>query len=235
MTTVRELLTGSLRLISEAGEGQTPSAESLNDAFQALNEMIDSWTSGGGLIYNDTRETFSLIGGQASYTMGTGGDFNTTRPSVINEMFITSGEISYPVVLYDAAQYSVIESKQMGGLPYACYWDNNFALSTLTFHYVPDQNYSLTIYSSKPLARFASIDDVVNLPQGWERALRYNVAVAIAPEYEKEASQTVRRVATESLSNIHRAAQRKQNNIARVDVALQRMSQDIYNIYVGER
>lgn len=235
MTTVRELIHGSLRLIGEVGEGQAASAEAVNDAFNALNEIIDFWTADGNFIYNDTREVFTLTAGQKNYTWGIGGNFNSPRPYSVKDAFIVSGGISYPVVAYDMSEYANAQNKDMGGQPFAMYWDNNYPLANVILHYVPNQNYELHIYSLKPLTNFNSIDDVINLPQGWERALRYNLAVAIAPEYDKTASNDVKQIAASSMVAISRAWRQKQRNILRVDTALQRYGQDVFNVYTGWR
>ena len=42
---------------------------------------------------------------------------------------------------------------------------------------------SLELFSLKPLAQFASLGDTINLPSGYEQALRYGLAGVLAPEY----------------------------------------------------
>ncbi len=45
MTTANEQINGALRLLGVLAEGETPSAETSQDALAALNQMIDSWNT----------------------------------------------------------------------------------------------------------------------------------------------------------------------------------------------
>jgi hypothetical protein len=41
------------------------------------------------------------------------------------------------------------------------------------------------------MAQFASLDQTINLPEGYEAGLRFNLAVNLAPEYGRPIDQTV--------------------------------------------
>jgi len=50
MTTVRELIQSSLRLITVLGAGENMTAEDGNDALKTLNQMLESWAADGTII-----------------------------------------------------------------------------------------------------------------------------------------------------------------------------------------
>ena len=45
MTTAGDIIDGSLRLLGVLAEGETPSAETAQDALAAMNQMIQSWNT----------------------------------------------------------------------------------------------------------------------------------------------------------------------------------------------
>lgn len=230
MATARDIIEASLRKIHVVGRGQSLPSDEANDALDTLNAMLDSWSVEGGLVYAETQETFSLTGAQ-SYTIGDGGDFDTVLPVDIVAAFISIAGTDYPLELIDREQYAEITDKSLGSfVADVLYYDNNYPLATIRMHPVPASG-TLTLYSNKPLTRFSSLDTVYSMPVGYERALVYNLAVDIAPEYEKEAGMSVMRIANESKSNVLSANTRNDNNQSNIDSAL--LGNNTFNIYKG--
>jgi len=223
MSTIRDLITGSLRLIEEVGAGETASAESCADGLTALNAMLGSWSIQGDLVFTETTETFSLTSGQSNRTIGPTGNYVTTRPNkIIRATVSLTADDSYDLRILGMADYAEISDKTLSGEPEAVYYDGNFPNGTLYFWPVPSTTYGLVIYSEKSLSEYSSINDTLTVPPGYERAFRYNLAVEIAPEYGKSASPDVKSIAISSKSAIQ--AQNNQNDIDRqgVDPALMR-------------
>jgi len=230
MATIRDLIAGSLRLIEEIGAGETPSGESSADGLTALNAMISSWSIQGDLIYTETTETFTLTGNDGSYTLGPSGDFVTTRPIRIVSATINDGANDYELTVYGIDQYASISDKTTAGVPDSIYYDGNFPNITMKLYPVPDSAYTLTLYTEKPLTEYSSISDTLTVPPGWERGLRYNLAMEIAPEYGKQAPATVMKIAIESKNAIRNQNNRSDNEKLRVDEALGTVgSFDIYS------
>ncbi len=231
MATVRDLITASLRLIQEVGAGEVCTAESAVDGLSALNRMIASWSVDKDVIYTESAEVFNLTSG--SHTIGSGADFNTVRPVNIEQMFITDGGQTYPLWENDSTQYALIADKETIGRPTDFYYDGNYPVGTIKFYPVPDKTYQLNIYSRKALSQFTAITDNVVLPNGYERALIYNLAVEIAPEYGKEAPQSVQLTAAKSLRAIESGNNANDSNSLRVDYAL--TNGTTFDIYSGDQ
>lgn len=233
MTTVRDIVTRSLRLIEEVGAGQTARAEDANDALVALIAMLDSWSIDGQLVFTETVEDFSLTGNDGSYTIGTGGDFNTTRPLKIRAATIVepSGTDRTELEVLSMEEYAYQTDLTVTGRPQRVYYDANYPTGTLRFHPVPSQTYTVTLYTEKPLTNFTTVNDTVTMPPGYERALAYNLAVEIAPEFGKQASPAVSRIAIQSRNAIRTQNGLNDKMTMVVDDAL--VSDQPFDIYSG--
>ncbi len=231
MTTARNIIEKTAKKLSVLGRGQTLTSDQANDFLDTLNDMLSSWSVEGGMVYEESKDTFNADG-SLSYTVGSGGDFNTIRPFDISAVYITQGTVDYPLKKYDEKQYSQITLKDIKGVAGIFYYDNNFPLSNLFLYPVPDSSYTVTIYSQKPIASFSSLDAVVSLPSGYERALIFNLAVESAPSFEKEASPTIAKIAAESKGNIFTYNKRNETNVASVDNAIVSNGNG-YDIYRG--
>lgn len=232
MGTIRDLVTGSLRLIEEVGAGETATAESCADGLTALNAMIGTWSIQGDLVYTEVTENFTLTASTALRTIGPTGNFVTTRPvRVVAVSLNYATNIQYDVKVIGAAEYAAIPDKTLSGIPQYVYYDGNYPNAGMYFYPVPDSNYPITIYSQKPLSDFSTISDTLVAPPGYERAFRFNLAAEIAPEYGKQASVTVMKVAIESKNAIRDQNALNDTDVLRVDDAL--LEQNIFNIYRG--
>ncbi|MET3414822.1 hypothetical protein [Methylobacterium sp. 1030] len=224
MATVRDLITRSLRLIQVIGAAEPAGDEDAADALVTLNEMLESWSIEKDTIFEEKRETFPVSAGTASYTIGPAGVFATVRPVQIKAAFLREGTSDLPLTIIDDVEYSAIPDKSASTKPYRLYYDANHPLGTLIFDSVPPAPYTLGLTSLKPLTTLADLNTVLSLPPGYAQALRYNLALQLAPEYERPVSDDVRRIAAESKGAIMDANTMNQNNSSQVDPALMQIS-----------
>lgn len=237
MTTVRDLIKSSLRLITVIGAGENMTADDAVDGLATLNQMLESWYADGAVIYSSSQDSKALTAGNPTYTMGPSGDINTTRPTRITSAIISDGSINYPPLnLWTYDVYSTISVPSTQTLPTDMYINQGNPLLTLSFYPVPAGAYTLTIYSEKPLAN-VGLNDVLVLPPGYERAIRYGLAVELAPEYEREASGSVQNTAKVSLATIKRNNRYYNQAMMAVDPALEQQyfngGYTDFNIYRG--
>lgn len=230
MTTARQIIEQAMRKINVLGRGQTLSADEAASALDTLNDLLGSWSVEGGLVYQDVQETFSLTSA-ISYNIGTGGDFNTTKPYEINAVYVTQGSTDYPLKNYSKEQYANLSDKDTGAIPEFYYYDNNHPLANIFLFPAPAGVTSITIYSRKPLTSFTTLTTDVDLPSGYKRALVNNLALDLCSEYEKPLSEALLRVANESKGNVFAYNARNESNISQLDEAL--MSGDGFDINSG--
>jgi hypothetical protein len=198
MVNARSIIEQAGRKIQVIGRGQTMPAEETTSALDALNGVLSVYSAEGALVYSLARETFTLTGAQ-NYSIGSGGDFDTTAPVEIEAAFATVGDTDYRMKQVNAAEYASITDKAITGIPEVFYYETGGELGRIHIYPVgPSGAYTFTMWSSKPIASFADLTTDYTLPVGLEQALVYNLAVNLAPEYGKEPSPTVARRAKET-------------------------------------
>jgi hypothetical protein len=85
MTTAGEQINGALRLLGVLAEGETPSAETSQDALMALNQMIDSWNTERLSVFSTQDQVFNWPSGELFRTLGPTGNFVGDRPVLLDD------------------------------------------------------------------------------------------------------------------------------------------------------
>jgi hypothetical protein len=182
--TVREMIYDALRLVGVLNIGEGPATDEHTECLRALNTMIDAWNTERLTVYTTGRDVYSLDPPQASYTLGTGGDFDATRPVKIENAGIIVDGHEEPIALLDKDRYAAIRLKGLTTTrPCALYDDGGFPFRRLYLLPVPTETVQLALYAWRSLSAFADLDDSISLPPGYLDAIQYNLAVRLAPRY----------------------------------------------------
>lgn len=219
----REVIQSALRKIRVARAGFDPAPDDVNDAFELLNAMIASWQAESLLIPYRTRESIALTAGTNPHTVGPGGVIDTAQPTKIESLVLNDGAADYSVdVLFTAQEYQGIRVKTLPGRPEKAWFERGITLGSLHFDFVPDAAYTGSMVSLKPITRFADLATDLPVPDQYEIAVTFNLALLLAPEYGKEAPGTVQRIAESSLRVIKDQVMRSRVPIIELDPALLR-------------
>lgn len=223
MTTALGIIKSAMKKSGILTKTETPTSDESADALETLNEMLSSWSNDGMTVYARTLESFAITPSVGSYTIGSGGDFDTARPVKIVSAYIRDGGIDYPLTLITDEAYAKISYKsQAATYPTYINFDNNFPLSTIKFYPVPTSG-TLYLLSEKELSAF-TLNQTVSLPSGWKRALVYNLAMELAPEYGQRTPDEVVLLAKQSKGEIRTAIMRNRT----MDVTPTGVSRNIY-------
>lgn len=205
MATVATIIKRSLRLLGQLGAGAEPTADEYADALEVLNELVDAWKNDKVLTYARREETLTLSNGVASYTIGPSGDLDTVRPDDIEAAWIEDGGITHPVYPLNDLEFAGITVKAMAGdWPQYVNYKPSMPTGTLTTYPVSNATRTMKLLTRVPLEEFTATTDTVSLPPGFRKALAANLAIAIAPEYEREPSMAVMKMASESKKGLAR-------------------------------
>lgn len=247
MSTTRELITGALRLINVIQQNEVATADDMNISLSALDAMIDSWSTDMLSIYVLKPYYFPTVAGQKNYTLGAGGDWNIPRPMAVQRMTVSyNGSLTFnpltglyslaisqttldiPLESLTDAQYAAIPVKDQPATYALKYYDNgNYPLRTISLWPVPTTSQPMTVWTWQPLGTYATLDEQLNLPRGYERALRFNLAVELSAEFGKLPAPDVMRIADESYAALKRMNSR--NQIMRGDIAISAPGPGVYN------
>lgn len=205
-TSALDIITGAAKLIGVVFKSEQLSSDEANDGLVTLNDMLDTWSNDNLTTFSYTLENFSLTGA-ASYTIGASGDFNTTRPINIVDAVVRLSLVDYPLSIITQEQYQTeISVKSISSsIPEYLTYDNNYPLGTIKMFAVPISGSTLYLQSNKPLNNLSALTTTISLPPGWKRALKYNLAIDMAPEYGVQASAEVIDTARKSLGAIKRS------------------------------
>ena len=212
-----------------------PKVSEKNEALAALNAMIKSWSVEGLLVPYVTRENFALIVGQSSYTIGSAGNFNTTRPLEITGAYIrdtNNNDIPLNVHM-TLSEYNSIGDKKADSRPTKLCYLKEYPLGKILFNYEPTDAETLYLDSLKVISSFALLTTEVSLSGEYEEALIFNLALRLAPDYDFKLDPLVIAIANNSLDAIY-----KQNlkpiESAMLDSALLYAHGKRFNILTGE-
>jgi len=237
MPTIRQLLTGSLRLINVVQANEVPSSADIDVAFSALNNMLDSWSTEKLSIYTFQPTLFSFVNGQFKYTLGPGGDWDIERPMELMMLYVryvTTGiTTDIPLEKLTESQYASIGVKQTTSQLALKYYDNgDYPLRTVTVWPIPTATRPAVAWLWQPLVDPSGLDQELDFPKGYERALRYALAIELAAEFGKTPQDEVKRIARTSKALIKRLNAAPQ--IMRGDNYLASDRTSLFNYILGD-
>jgi hypothetical protein len=208
MTTAAELINGSLRLIGQLAEAETPSDATAQDALTALNQMIDSWNTESLMIFSTQDQVFSWPSSQAARTLGPTGNFVGNRPIEIDDStyFVdpTNG-VSYGIKIINQQQYNGIAVKTVTSTYPQVMWINmDYPDIQMTIYPVPTRVLTWHIISADVIQQPVNLATDILLPPGYVRAFRFNLAMEFCNEFGVEPLPQTARIAMVSKRNLKR-------------------------------
>jgi hypothetical protein len=208
-----------------------PSVTDRTTALTMLNNMISAWGL-HFLLPCLTRESFDLVIGQAEYTIGSGGDFDTVRPLSLNNIYlVNSDDYSFSVDVYGTKDYGRVRNKTLRGRPTKVYFIPEYSLAKLIFDKETDVVYTAYFEFNKNFTELAAVGTTIDLPSEYREAMIYNLAIRLAEDESIMLPQSVLQTAATTLVDIswHNALNRKPGK-TKLDLA----SGSDYNIIIDE-
>lgn len=137
-----------------------------------------------------------------------------------------------PMEILNDAQYASINVKMTPStFPVKFYDNGNYPCRTLSMWPVPTQQNAVVLWLWEPLINKDSLDEQLAMPKGYERALMFNLAVEIAPDFGKEVPPQVMDTARLAKGVIKRLNDGQQIMVG--DIALAQTGAGLFNWQIG--
>lgn len=184
-----QLIEGALRMIGALSQGQTPNAVQVSDAAISLNMMIKAWEADGMPLWGLAEYSVPITAGVSIYQIGIGKTINTPKPLKVIQAW-NRDSISFvdiPMRILTKQEYNMLGNKTSSGNPIQLYYQPLLNYGELHLFPTPDATSSTgnTIYITyqRPFEDMLIAGDTLDFPQEWLEAIKYGLAVRLAPEY----------------------------------------------------
>lgn len=208
MASAGDQIYAALRLLGVLAEGETPSPDTAQDALNALNQMLDSWSIERLSVFTTIDQMFTWPASIISRTLGPSGNFVGVRPVLLDDASYfrdPSTGVSYGIKFLNQQQYDAIAVKTVTATYPQVMWVNmDMPDVTMKVYPVPLRDLEFHFVSAKELTQPATLATDLVFPPGYLRAFKYNLACELAPEFGVEPSATVQRIAMTSKRNLKR-------------------------------
>ena len=211
-TTVQQIVNEAFFDLGAVASGAAPSISESNDGLLRLNQMLSSWSTEGATVFNQVMQLFALQNGVTAYQLGPGGSWGTAqRAQKVTAWRANFGDMAKggaPLSMAEFGMAAAAVNQQLAELavraalegltsgvfvplvapiPTVVGADTNFPLINVRVAPTPSNaGAQIELAYWTPIAQFGALTDVVNLPQGFEDALHFGLAIRLAPQYARQ-------------------------------------------------
>lgn len=184
MTTVREIVTDAMYEAGILGADSALSAEDAQLALRIFNRYLDSAANFRALCNQVLSDTFTMTPSLATYStalltvMG--------RPTQVDEIFVTTSNINWPVRMIDAGYWADIPYKVVDAIPEVCFSDGAVPNATLSFYPRPYTAFVCTVMETRGLPATVTLDTSLSVPKGYERFFVLALALEMCPSWKRK-------------------------------------------------
>lgn len=205
----RQIGTTALRLLGVSAAEQPLSADMAQSALEALNTLLDSWSVERLLTWTRPRYVLPLVADKGEYTWGlvagetTPADISAAAPVRLEMALLNIGgspaqEWPLQILTQEEYEQDVWFKDLASSYVEAVYLEDTVPYNVLHCYPVPTGGHTLVLLPWQAHSPYAAWDSVLEWPSGYARAMQYNLALELAPQYMVEPSQTIMRIADES-------------------------------------
>jgi hypothetical protein len=208
-TTALDIIQGALGLTNAVASDQILTNDEVSDSLSVFNDLIEDWNTQNLAVYGQANQTFNTVAGQATYTIGTGGNWAAERPERINDpAYSVVNGASQPCLSMTQAEYNLITVKtQQQPFPYRYLYVNEYPLGLITLWPIPSGVIPITFSMDRIMTQISSANAAISFPMGYAKAFKYALGVELSPFFGKRMTDypDVMKIAMQTFANIKRA------------------------------
>jgi hypothetical protein len=188
-TTARSMIQDTLELMGVYDPGDQITAADAERSLSTLNDMLEVWSNEPLACFTWKQNNFTLIVNQSDYTIGPGGDIDSTRPMRVSNdpgsAFLTDQYGNkYPMDVLDQMAWNLRTSSAVNSnLPDTLNYVPETPLGIIRIWPIPSESYLCSFSSYQQLAGFTTLDTSESLPPGYRRAIVTNLALSLKPYF----------------------------------------------------
>jgi hypothetical protein len=194
-----DLVLGALRLIGAVASGETPSSDEAADGFTALQQLLSEWSGDELAMFSTRTAAVTLAIGTASYSIP------GARPVKVLSADVTVGGSNFPVKIVGPDKWANTPDKSDTSThPRMAYCDYAYPTAGLQVAPIPSAVGALNLYCSVDLATLANQAATFDMPEAYTNAIRFALALKVAPEYGRAISPELAADADKSYAAIQK-------------------------------
>lgn len=179
------IIQGSLEAIKVYAPGVSVTDADAERCLTEMNHMLDNWSNQSLACFANVEQSFVLVPGTISYTIGVGGTINLPRPLKITTgpgaaYLKDANNNRYPIDVIEQDQWNQIglltDTTQ---LPDTLFYDPQYPLGIINIHGTPSAANTVYFDSRLPLAELINLNVNFSLPPGYTDAIQNNLSVRI--------------------------------------------------------
>ncbi len=181
------IIKSSLRKLAVLAQGQVPTTEDYSNASVALNMLVAEFRTHGMPLWARKTYSFSPVASQQVYPIGIGKAFNTAFPLHVLQAYRQDSTSSTKINMDVIPNFNLnLYPTSSGGTPIQLSYQPFVNYGEISVWPVPDStatSSTITIVYQAPFQYFDTSTDTMDFPEEWYKALVYNLAMDLAPEW----------------------------------------------------
>ena len=228
---ISKTINSALRILGVLSEEEEATPAQAQDAVNSLNGMIEAFTNESLIIpHNEIKSYTKPVGGWSNaVTIGSGEQIDETAPTeILTAFFRDAGGSDFQLKPFSFNQWADIRTKNTIARPISFFYETNIRSIKIYFDTIPYAEDTLKLVAKMPFDTIYKVTDDVAWDYGYERMIRYNLAIELASEYGSSLNDSLVAIATNSKAHIKRM--NASIPMLNMDIALQNRRSRRYDI-----